>query len=133
MISKKSPGGSMFPYYYKGGELFGLHLGSFASNEDGVIARTKAEEVFFVEQHRAIGLWIDFYETKLTNRIIGEFLQTLEHVHHQILKLGLVGCSFIDRWRIRRLINDSKYLSSLPVKFFDDPEDAKTWLVSELK
>jgi hypothetical protein len=24
MVAKKSPGGSNFPYYYKGGELYGI-------------------------------------------------------------------------------------------------------------
>jgi hypothetical protein len=131
MSIKKSPGGSMFPYYYKGGELFGLHLGSFASDEDGVIARMKAEDAFFAEQNRIIGLWIDFYHTKLTDRVIGEFLEMLKHVHNQIPKLGLVGCSSINQWKINRLIKKTECLSSLPVKYFDDPEDAKTWLVSE--
>jgi len=29
MITKKSPGGSIFPYYYKNGELFGAHYEGF--------------------------------------------------------------------------------------------------------
>ena len=67
MPLKKSPGGSLFPYPYKGGELFGWHLGGFGSNEDGVISRMKAEEIFFIQQNRSIGLWIDFYQTRLTD------------------------------------------------------------------
>jgi len=54
---KKSPGGSIFPYSYKGGELLGLHFGSFHADEEGLLPMT--------------------------------------------------------------------------IRFFDDPEDAKTWLVSE--
>ena len=133
MPLKKSPGGSLFQYPYKGGELFGWHLGSFGSNEDGVISRMKAEEIFFIQQNRSIGLWIDFYQTRLTDRVIGEFIEMLGHTYKLILKLGLVGCSTLDRWRINRLIKKTGVLSKLPVKYFSDPEDAKTWLVSEPK
>jgi hypothetical protein len=133
MPVKQSPGGSIFPYYYKGGELFGLHLGSFGADEDGVISRMKAEQVFFLEQNHGIGLWMDFYQTRLTDTVIGELIEMLEHIHTRMLKIGLVGCSFMERWRINRLIKKTKSLSKLPVRYFDDPEDAKTWLVSELE
>ena len=107
----KSPSGALFPYYYKNGELFGIHLGSYFSDEEGVIAMMKAEADFFTGKHRPMGVWIDFYETKL----------------------GLVGCSTLSRWKIHRLIRKRDLLSTLPVKYFEDPEVAKTWLVSELE
>jgi len=131
MILKKSPGGSIFPYYYKDGELFGLHLGSFGTNEEGVIARIKAEEVFFIQQNKHMGVWIDFYQTKLTDRVTTEFIEMLKHTSHLILKLGLVGCSFMAQRKMKRLMKKAGCLSALPVKYFEDPEDAKTWLVSE--
>jgi len=49
MQRQTSPGGSLFPYYYKNGELFCLHFGSYFSDEDGVIAMMKAEEEFFTK------------------------------------------------------------------------------------
>jgi len=131
MPSKTSPGGSMFPYYYKNGELFGLHMGSFGADEAGAIARLKAEEVFFIEQHKRMGFWIDFYQTKLTDKLLDQLIELLAHAGSLISKLGLVGCSSIDRWRINRRIKKAGGLSTLPVKYFDDPEEAKTWLVSE--
>ena len=133
MSLKKSPGGAYFPYSYKGGELFGFHLGGFGANEDGVIARMKAEEIFFTQQQRSIGLWIDFCQTRLSSRVVGEFVGTMEHIHNRVLKLGLVGCSTLDRWKISRTMKKSACLSSLPTKYFSDPEDAKTWLVSEME
>jgi hypothetical protein len=132
MIAKKSPSCALFPYYYKGGELFGVHLGSYFSDEAGVIGMMKAEEVFFTEQNRRIGLWIDFYETKLTDRVVREFVEMLKHIHVRITKLGIVGCSFMEKRRLNGLIKKTQVLASLPVKYFADPEDAKTWLVSEL-
>ena len=133
MAVKNSPGGSYFPYYYKGGELYCLHLGSYFSNEAAAIAMLKAEQEFLKSERRRIGVWMDFYETKLTDKVIKEFVATLNDLHDQITKLGLVGCPLIARWKINRLIRSSASLSSLPVRYFDDPEDAKTWLVGKLK
>ena len=131
MPLKKSPGGSIFPYPYKGGELFGLHLGSFGTDEEAVISRMKAEAIFFADQNRSMGLWMDFYETRLTDRVIGELLEFLRHTGNRLRKLGLVGCSPVTRRKISRLLQKTGDLATLPVKYFDDPEDAKTWLVSE--
>ena len=43
VYTEKSPGGSIYPYYFKGGQLFGLHYGSFHENEAGLLARMHAE------------------------------------------------------------------------------------------
>lgn len=121
----------MFPYYYKNGELFGMHLGSYFSDEEGVIAMMKAEAEFSARQHRRLGLWIDFYETKLTNRVIREFIEMLKQMQPRLTKLGIVGAPILARWKINRLIGKTDSLSKLPVKYYEDPEEAKTWLVSE--
>ncbi len=131
MLLKKSPGGSIFPYPYKNGELYGLHLGSFGENEDALIARMQAEAFFFNEQKRSLGIWMDFYQTKLTDRVIGELIEFLRSTRRYVLKLGLVGCSSADRRRINGRIQAAGDLTNLPVRYFSDPEVAKTWLVSE--
>ncbi len=133
MQTQKSPSGAIFPYYYKNGELFGMHLGSYFSDEDGVIAMMKAEAEFSARQHHRLGLWIDFYETKLTDRVIQEFIEMLQQMRPRLTKLGIVGAPFIARWKINRLIRKTELLASLPVKYYEDPEEAKTWLVSELE
>jgi hypothetical protein len=131
MLLKKSPGGSIFPYPYKNGELYGLHLGSFGDNEDALIARMRAEALFFNEQKRSLGIWMDFYQTRITDRVIGELIEFLQNTRRHVLKLSLVGCSSSDRRRIDRRIREAGELSTLPVRYFSDPEEAKTWLVSE--
>jgi hypothetical protein len=131
MYLKKSPGGSYFPYFYKGGEVFRFEFGNFNSNEDRAIRMIRAEESFFDEQHQTIGVWVDFYQTKLTKRVMNEFIEMLVHIRNRIPKLGLVGCSFITRWKITRQIRKTGCLSTLPVKYFENPDDAKGWLVSE--
>jgi hypothetical protein len=133
MQIQKSPSGALFPYYYKNGELFGMHLGSYFSDEEGVIAMMKAEAEFSTRQHRQLGLWIDFYETKLTDRVIQEFVEMLKQMRARVTKLGIVGASFIARRKINRLIKNTEVLASLPVRYYEDPEDAKTWLVSEVE
>ena len=133
MQLQKSPSGALFPYYYKDGELFGMHLGSYFSDEEGVIAMMQAEETFFTVRHRPIGVWIDFYDTELTDRVIEAFVEMIEHMCPYVTKLAIVGPSFLARWKINKLIKKTECLSTLPVKYFEDPEEAKTWLVSEFE
>jgi hypothetical protein len=128
---KKSPGGSIFPYFYKGGELFGLHFGSFHADEEGLLARMRAEEEFMAGLYGHFPLWIDFYETKLTDRILSEFLQSMYRSRDFITKLAIVGCSRRDKNRMLRLEKKLNIGFPMPIRFYDDPEVAKTWLVSE--
>jgi hypothetical protein len=131
MLLKKSPGGSIFPYPYKNGELYGLHLGSFGKDEETLIARMRAEALFFNEQRRSLGIWMDFYQTRITDKIIEELIEFLRNTRRYVLKLGLVGCSSSDRHRIDKRIKEAGDLTTLPVRYYRDPEEAKTWLVSE--
>ena len=119
MVVKKSPGGSVYPYNYKGGELFGLHLGSYFNNESGVIDRIKKEESFILNQNMKIGMWFDFYQTKMTDNVIIEFIDTICNLQNHIIKMEIVGCSFKDKWRINRI---AKKRVSIPLKYYDDPE-----------
>jgi len=122
----------MFPYYYKSGQLFGLHFGSFFNDEEGLIALMQAEAAFLnAQSHGVTGIWIDFYQTKLSSRVLGEFIHYLVCVRGRILKLAVVGCSMVDRWRIRRLVQKAEALRGLSLRFYADPEEAKTWLVSD--
>ena len=104
MQIQRSPGGSLFPYYYKNGELFCLHFGSYFSDENGVIAMMKAEEDFVTKHHRPMGIWIDFYETKLSERVLKELIELLNHIKPQTTKLGIVGCHLFSQWKIILLI-----------------------------
>ena len=93
----------------------------------------KAEEDFINTKHRPMGIWVDLYETKLSDRVIQKLVEMLVHIVVHTSKLGFVGCSSIARWKINRQIRKTSEHSSLPVRYFDDPEIAKTWLVSELE
>jgi hypothetical protein len=131
MISKKSPGGSIFPYYYKNGELFGAHYESFAAREQELLERMKAEEEFFIKQNHPLPYWVNFYGTKLTEKVLSEFIQSINRLQGFIPKLAIVGCSAIDRWRLERAGKRVGMKFPIPVRYFSDPENAKTWLISE--
>jgi len=131
MQSNQSPGGSKFPYYYKGGQLYCLHLGSYGADEQKVIDLIGAETDFLLGQCRSMPVWVDFYETKLTSRVLAAWVVCLVKTHALIPKLGVVGCGWVARWRMRRALARAPELAALPVRYFADPEDAKTWIVSE--
>jgi hypothetical protein len=131
MNSQTSPGGSMFPYYYKNGELHCLKYGSFFNNEIALLILMKEEETFLVKPSIKIPVWVDFYETKLTDVLVQEFLQSMDRLQLYLRKLAIVGCSNWDKQRIQRTEKRLGIKFSLPVKYFMNPETAKTWLVKE--
>jgi len=129
MLIRKSPGGSIYPYYYKDGELFGMHFGSFLDDEDGLLARMQAEEAFLAGTSRSLPMWIDFYESRLTDRVLAEFLQGFYRLRARVTRLALVGCSARDQRRVLRSAHIAGIELPFPLRFFDDPEEAKSWLV----
>ncbi len=131
MISKKSPGGSIFPYYYKNGELFGAHYESFGSREAELLELMQAEEAFILQQNYPLPYWVNFYGTQLTDQVLSEFIRTICRVQRYIPRLAIVGCSWFDRWRFGRVEQRLNLKLPIPVRYFKDPEAAKTWLVSE--
>lgn len=88
-----SPSGATFPYYYKGGEIFGTHTGSYRSDEDALLAMLKAEEEFIAQRNRRLRVWMDFYEDELTDRVLREFLTTIDRLQPYLFRLALVGFS----------------------------------------
>ena len=132
MIIKKSPGGSTFPYHYKGGAIHCLKYGSFFANKAALLELIKAEEVFISEKpHQRLRIWVDFYETQLTDHVLMGFIDSSNRLRHQIIRMAIVGCSFKDKQRFHKLSKKRGITFSVPTKFFHDPEVAKTWLVSE--
>jgi hypothetical protein len=129
LLSKKSPGGAMFPYYYKNGELFGAHYASFEKREQDLLTLMRAEEEFIVKQNHPLPYWVNFYGTKLTNTLSIEFMQSMNRLHKYIPKLAIVGCSFFEKRRMEKARKKSDV--AIPVRYFIDPEDAKAWLVNE--
>jgi hypothetical protein len=130
MNSTKSPGGSLYPYYYKGGELHCLKYGSFYGNKDSLFSLMKKEEEFIINKKRRMSIWVDFYKTQLTHEVITEFVKSISRLNPSVSKLSIVGCSFISKWKITNHIKRTR-TKFMPIKFYNDPEYAKTWLVTE--
>jgi len=130
MRVQTSPGGSIFPYPYKGGEIHCLKYGTFVFNEEALFAVIKAEETFIAGQNQQLLIWVDLYETRLTDRVLIEFTESVNRLRPHIRKLAVVGCSFLRKQRL--LYYMKKPGTQLPsIRFFSDPEAAKTWLVTE--
>jgi hypothetical protein len=120
----------MFPYYYKHGELFGMHLDSYEDREDDVIAMMKAEEAFFLAQtHPLAGIWLNLYGTRLTERVVSQLTEMICHFQPRISKLALVGCALWDRRKIHQRFRKAGLGEQPLVRFYSDPEEAKSWLV----
>lgn len=129
MIMMKSPGGSTFPYYYKGGEIHCLKYGNKYKDEQALLQLMQKEEEFIVQVNRRLKIWVDFDKTSFTPSVCNAFIQNIINLNHHIDKLSVVGLSGFHRWRLKREIRKAKL--KVIISFYLDPEEAKTWLVSE--
>lgn len=127
----KSPGGSIYPYHYKDGEIHCLKYGSFFQNHAALFDLFKAEEDFIRSTNRRLRIWVDFYETKISEEVLTKFLESINRINDHIVKISIVGLSMVDIWRLNRLSKKVWGKSNYPIRYYKDPEDAKTWLVSE--
>jgi hypothetical protein len=125
----KSPGGSIFPYYYKGGEIHCLKYGSKHKNHDKLFELMKLEEAFIIQTNKRLKIWIDMYETAVTEKVIEKLIDNLKNLNDYIERLSFVGLSGINQWRLKRKIKQAGIIQN--ISFYADPEDAKTWLISE--
>ena len=60
-----------------------------------------------------------------------EFIESMHRLRSHIPRLAIVGCTFRDKRHLQSLIKKSGLEIPLPLRFFSDPEAAKTWLVGE--
>jgi hypothetical protein len=128
---RKSPGGSTFPYYYKGGELHCLHFGSFFADEPSLLARIAAEREFVLRNVERMPVWMDLYETELTGRVHAGLAAMIHATGERITKLAIVGCPASGRRRLSRAFEKEGVETGPPLRYFDDPEAAKSWLVGK--
>jgi anti-anti-sigma regulatory factor len=130
---RKSPSGALCPYYFMGGELQPLHYGSYYDDKDGLFEMIRAEEEFILKSpgmnNRRV--WIDLYETSLDDDTIAFLLKHFTAIRSKIYKLCLVGCSKRDERRIKMNMKHRQMDLYSQTQYFDDPEEAKRWLVSE--
>jgi len=125
----KSPGGSIYPYPYKGGEIHCLKYGSKYTNEAALFELMQQEEVFILQTNRKLKIWVDLYHTVITKKVLSELVIHLKHLENRIVKISFVGLSVFNQWRLERQMKRSGV--QLVISFYADPEEAKSWLVSE--
>ncbi|MDR9745213.1 hypothetical protein [Paenibacillus taichungensis] len=125
----KSPGGSLFPYYYKGGEIHCLKYGSKYKKYEELFELMRLEEEFIFKANKKLKIWIDLYETSITEMVLQELVNNLNNLNGYVKKISFVGLSSISEWKLKRKIKNLKL--EYPVSYFSDPEEAKTWLISE--
>ncbi|GIP44613.1 hypothetical protein J45TS6_30720 [Paenibacillus sp. J45TS6] len=125
----KSPGGSLFPYYYKGGEIHCLKYGSKYKKYEELFELMRLEEEFIFKANKKLRIWIDLYETSTTDIVLQELVNNLNNLNGYVTKISFVGLSSIGKWKLKRKIKNLKL--AYPVSYFSDPEEAKTWLISD--
>lgn len=75
-----------------------------------------------------MAIWVDFYETELPREVMLEFAGNLARLQSHIRKLEIVG-GYGSIYRLRRYLRKQAPQLTIPIQYYGDPEDAKTWLV----
>jgi hypothetical protein len=116
-----------------GGELHPLHYGSYFDKRDELLSIMKAEEDFILKSpgRNNRRIWIDLYETVLSDDIIEALLLHLNIIRHKIYNLCLVGCSSADKRKIKNKMKVYKMDLFDITQYFSDPEIAKKWLLGK--
>ena len=131
---KTSPSGSLCPYYYMGGELHPLKYGSHFDRKEELLTVMKAEEAFILQSSGQNNrrVWMDLYETNLDEDVITALVDHIIAIGPKIYKLCLVGCSGHNERRIRKRMKVLRMDMGKEIRFYDDPEEAKKWLVEAI-
>ena len=129
---KKSPSGSLCPYYYKGGELHPLHYGSYRDEMEKLSAIITAEETFILSSTSGRRVWIDLYETNLNEKMTLFIAQHIANISPKVSKMALVGCSKRVYKQIVKYLREAGCGLAEQIKLFNDPEISKDWLVGEI-
>lgn len=132
---KKSPSGSLCPYYYRGAELQPLHYGSYRDDMDKLSGIIDAEEAFILASSSPGGrrVWIDLYENNFTDSMIAKLSLHITTISPKVSKMALVGCSKKVFKKIINQLYDLNCNLAGQIKLFDDPEVSKDWLVGKTR
>jgi len=131
-MMKKSPSGSLCPYYYKGGELHPLKYGNYRNDSYAFISMLNAEENFILNSHGGRNIWIDLYNTDMNAEQTKKLALHICAIRHKISRLALVGCSKKIFKTIENSISAQDCSLTSNIQHFKDPEIAKDWLVGKL-
>lgn len=131
---KKSPSGSLCPYYYMGGELHPLKYGSYFDNKKQLFEIINAEEEFILKSSGTNNrrIWIDLYETTVDDEVAEVLVRHLQAIRHKVFNLCLVGCSPTAQREIKKKMKSAEMDLYYVTRYFDDPEIAKQWLLGKL-
>lgn len=131
---KKSPSGSLCPYYFMGGELHPLKYGSYHNDKQRLFEIIDLEQEFILASSGTNNrlIWVDLYETKIDNEVIDYLITHLESIKHKINKICLVGCKLPVQIKIKNQLKNKDIELYNKIKYFDDPEKSKYWLVNKM-
>jgi len=118
-----------------GGELHPLKYGSYFNNKKRLFEVMKAEEEFILKSSGTNNrrIWIDLYDTTIDDEVAEALIQHLNVIRHKIFNLCLVGCSKSAQRIIKKKFKQAKMDLYKSIRYFDDPEIAKQWLLGKIR
>ena len=127
----KTPSGSIFPYYYKDGAFYGLHLGECKKDDPKFLKILNEEQAFFLSQTVTSTVCLDLYRTVFPRKRQLELADFIVNISGKMTRCALVGLSFINKLKMRRQLSKVE-TGNVLIRYFDEQEIAKTWLVGKM-
>lgn len=62
----------------------------------------KMEEEFIFQTNKQLRIWVDLYETVITDQVLQELTNNLVNLNDHIKKISFVGLSTISKWRLKK-------------------------------
>lgn len=118
-ISKKS-----FELNYNGGTIWCEHLDAMGSYEDEVTEKFLKDKASFSRPSVSSSMIINLDKTEITEKILETIVSAFSESAKRFRKLAFVGVG--KRWR-RAFMNIRE--SGCVIKFFEDYEKAKEWVI----
>jgi len=130
-INMKTPSGANFPYYYKNGALHGIHFADYKDDIVALLRILEKEQAFIVNQNITSTTWLDCYYIKYSKEVFLGICSFLEKLSNKLTRCAFVGLGIKYKIRIYYFIKKTK-INDLQIRYYNDPEIAKTWLVGKI-
>ena len=112
---------------FNGGEIWCEHLDGIYGNEDLVLQKLAGDLPLFTRPSSTSCIAVAVAETVLTDNIINALVSAFTNTAKKFTRVAFIGADSYSKRLLRKKLKNCGFA----VKFIDDFEKAKEWLVSE--
>jgi hypothetical protein len=121
--------GRFFSIPVYSGEIWISDLSGLGSDENTARKLLIESEAHIRKPANSLRVALDVFDTNLTGDLVRIMANSLISMQKNIKKLAIKGASRIGKFHLRRYLKRANV--EIPIKYFEDYEELKKWLISE--